>query len=63
NYLGKSGLPEPDIMLHYNGNCIYTYNDSPSLCFTPRTVRQRSDEKASVDGEEKVPDNGPEPEK
>ena len=24
---------------------------------------QRSDEKASVDGEEKVPDNGPEPEK
>ena len=23
---------------------------------------QRSDEKASVDGEEKVPDNGPEPE-
>lgn len=24
---------------------------------------QRSDEKASVDGEEKLPDNGPEPEK
>ena len=37
NYLGKSGLPGPDIMLHYNGNCMDTYSDSSSLCFMPRT--------------------------